>query len=154
MSPAVGERVAERLLTFEVGGSVYALPIEGVLEVAERGRITCVPTLPQKCGGVMNWHGDALPVVYPEHVLECETTGEEGGGEHLLVVSERGGASARLGLPIDKVVGLVECGGHQGAPQGGLIVERRPVEGRVVNVLDPRALLARARQVIEGVAHS
>ena len=40
-SPAEG-----RLLTFELGGSLYALPIGCIVEVAEAGALACIPTLP------------------------------------------------------------------------------------------------------------
>ena len=61
-----------RLITFEVGGTCYGLPIGDVLEVAEIGRICCVPTLPPTLGGVMNHHGDALPVVRPAALFEVD----------------------------------------------------------------------------------
>ncbi len=53
----------ERLLTFEVESSVYALPIAEVHEVTQATRVCCVPTISRELVGVMNWHGDALPVV-------------------------------------------------------------------------------------------
>ncbi len=149
-------RVSERLLTFEVEGSVYALPIAQVLEVAERGRITCVPTLPRHCGGVMNWHGDAIPVLSARMVLDEGAVGEtkdsdgspEEGGEHVLVISDRRDALARLGLPIDQVLGLVD--GAEAAPPGkALVVERRSVDGRVVSILDPVRLVERAGRLID-----
>ena len=36
----------ERLLTFEIGGLLFAMPIAGVLEVAEMGETACVPGVP------------------------------------------------------------------------------------------------------------
>lgn len=147
---------ADRLLTFAVGGSVYALPIAGVLEVTEAVPTTCVPTLPRRCGGVMNWHGDALPVVDPELVFDGARAqpGPAAPREQVLVVSDRGADSARLGLPVDRVLGLVDglprCAARVATAKAvDLVVERRPVEGRIVNVLDARALVARAQQVIE-----
>ena len=77
--------------------------------------------------------------------------------EHVLVVSDRGDESARLGLPVDRVLGLVDglprSPSRDEAP-GELVVERRPVEGRLVNVLDARALVARAQRVIEDAVES
>jgi chemotaxis signal transduction protein len=140
-----------RLLTFEVEGRRYALAIAGVLEVVEAGKIAGIPTLPRSAGGVMNWHGDALPVVSPGLVFE-EVTQVGCGSEYVLVLSEPGGETARLGMPIDRVVGLVDGP----APSGRVsqwVLERRPIDGRVVNVLDPRGLLARAESVIAEAAH-
>lgn len=153
----------ERLLTFEVGPTVYALPIAAVHEVAEAKRVSCVPGLPVTQAGVMNWSGEALPIVANGLLLAPDegVVGEPGDadaegivGEHVLVVSERAEAPARLGLPVDKVVGLVD-GGARVARGQRLVQERRPIEGRVVHVLDPRELVARAERIVakvEGVA--
>jgi chemotaxis signal transduction protein len=165
---------AERLLTFEVESGVYALPIAEVHEVAEARRVRCVPTISRDTVGVMNWHGDALPVVSALLILEaCEAadeqelaeTEEEGreraearraesgplGGPHILVVSARDDETAQLGMPIDRVIGLVD-GPRRRRGGGRLVVERRSVEGRVVSVLDPRRLVERATEVIGRVA--
>jgi len=169
MTAALPPADAERLLTFEVAGAVYALPIAEVHEVAEASRLCCVPTLSRDQVGVMNWHGDALPVVAAELLFdgseippggpeeEPQEAGDpvEGAGglstPHVLVVSGRDDEAAQLGLPIDRVIGLVD-GPRRRRGGGRLIVERRPVEGRVVSVLDPRRLVERATEVIGRVA--
>ncbi len=68
--------------------------------------------------------------------------------EHVLVISDRPDGAARLGLPIDRVLGLVDGQATCGA-NGELVVERRPVDGRVVSILDPRRLVARGADVIK-----
>ena len=50
-SGAASSASAQRLLTFEVGASLYALPIAHVLEVAEVAEVVGVPTLPVSTGG-------------------------------------------------------------------------------------------------------
>jgi chemotaxis signal transduction protein len=141
---------SDRLLTFEVSGTVYALPISEVLEVVESGNITCVPSLPKSHGGVMNWHGEALPVVTPALLLDCgepHAAQDGGSGSQYLVVTDRADENARLGLPIDRVIGLVD--GHVGHFQGpSVVAERKPVDGRVVSVINPRRLVERAAKVI------
>ena len=64
-------REPERLLTFEIAGHIYALPIDGILEVAEGSEPSVVPTLSAAHAGVMNWHGEALPVVAGQMLLEA-----------------------------------------------------------------------------------
>ena len=71
-------------------------------------------------------------------------------GTHVLVVASRDDEPAQLGLPVDRVIGLVD-GSRHGRGAGKLVVERRPVEGRLVSVLDPRRLVERATDVIERV---
>jgi chemotaxis signal transduction protein len=156
VSPA-GASGTDRLLAFEVERSLYALPIASVLEVAEADRATCVPGLPTDVAGVMNWHGDPLPLVASALLLApggAETDAAvppSGSGvlrQQVLVLSDRGDESARLGMPVDRVVGLVEGGAPLGRATE-VVVERRPVDGRVVAVLDPRLLVARAGEIIE-----
>jgi hypothetical protein len=56
---------------------------------------------------------------------------------------------AQLGLPIDFVSGLV--GGEPGRARGeDVVVERRIVDDRVVSVINPQRLVARAAKIIEG----
>jgi hypothetical protein len=52
-------------------------------------------------------------------------------------------------LPIDFVSGLVD--GEPGRGRGeGVVVERRTVDDRVVSVINPQRLVARAAKIIEG----
>jgi len=146
---AVAENLggAERLLTFEVAGDLYAIPIAGVLEVAEFGRLTCIPTLPTRTGGVINHHGDALPVINCASLFDLDENASVEPGV-ILVIAGRGGESACLGIPIDRVLGLVD--GAPAAMSGTrAIAERRSIQGRVASVLNPGRLVSQAKQVID-----
>jgi chemotaxis signal transduction protein len=135
-----------RLVLFEVGGSAYALPIADVLEVAEWAAVSAIPSLSPSIGGVVNHHGDALPLLSREALLDAPAAPDE--PESLLVLGASGVESGRLGVPVDRVIGLVDA--PVGPPVGeGIVVERRPVRGRIVAVLDAARLLERAARVIE-----
>ncbi len=141
------EAVTERLLTFEVAGNAYALPIADVAEVAEIPPIAGIPTLPGRVGGVVNHHGDALPVVRREVLFDTEGGALEA-PRHLLVLARDPDDPEALGLPVDRVLGLVEgAGGVAMGPDA--VVERRPIDGRGVSVLDTQQLLRRAVEAIE-----
>jgi chemotaxis signal transduction protein len=138
---------SDRLVVFEVGGTLYALPIADVSEVTEVGRIASVPSLRASVGGVMNHHGDALPIVHRGALFEADR-GALSEPRNVLVLARGPDDARRLGLPVDSVVGLVDgAGGTASGPDA--VVERRPIGGRLVNVLDPQRLLMRAVQVIE-----
>lgn len=151
----------ERLLMFLFEDVQYALPIAWVVEVAEKGRVTGVPSLALPVGGVMNWNGEALPLVATELLLGRES--EEAGAtpfgaattvgyaqEQVLVLSASPSSPPRMGMPVDRVIGLIHDGDAPGLAQGGpLVVERRPVDGRLVHILDPQALVVRGEEVIE-----
>jgi chemotaxis signal transduction protein len=152
----------DRLLTFVFEDVHYALPINWVVEVAEKDRVTSVPSMARPVGGVMNWHGEALPLVATELLLGRDRN--EAGAtpfgaattvgyaqEQVLVVAEKPGSSACLGMPVDRVIGLIDGGGGPDRHTGeSLVVQRRPIDGRIVHVLDPATLVARGGEVIEG----
>lgn len=154
----------ERLLMFLFEDVRYALPIAWVVEVAEKDRVTSVPSLALPIGGVMNWHGEALPLIATELLLGRHR--DEAGAtpfgaattvgyaqDQILVVSDRPGSLARLGMPVDRVIGLVPGPGYDARKGEGLVVERRPVDGRIVHILDPMALVARGAEVIESATN-
>lgn len=140
-------RADDRLLTFEVAGDLYAIPIAGVLEVAEASRTTCIPTLPTRMGGVINYHGDALPVVNCSSLFDVSES-ELAEPGIILVIAGRVGDSAQLGIPVDRVLGLVD-GAAAATPGAKAVAERRSIQGRVASVLDPQRLVSQARNVIE-----
>jgi len=146
-TPAGNLRAEERLLTFEVAGDFYAMPIAGVLEVAEAGRLTCIPTLPTRIGGVINHHGDALPVINCASLFDVNEA-DLGEPEIILVIGGGTGEAAQLGIPIDRVLGLVD-GAAAALPGAKAVAERRSIQGRVASVLDPERLVSQARNVIE-----
>lgn len=147
MKDAPASSSSDRLLVFEVGGTLYALPIADITEVTDVGRIASVPSLRAAVGGVMNHHGDALPIVHRGALFE---TGQAALSEphNVLVLGRSPDDASRLGLPVDAIVGLAD--GPGGTANGAdEVVERRPIGGQLVNVLDPQRLLMRAVQVIE-----
>ncbi len=90
-----------RLLTFEVSGALFALPISEVLEVVEALGVSCVPTLPRECGGVMNWHGEALPVVASHLLLGGEPSSGlyDKAEQQFLVLTDRTDEAVRIWAP-------------------------------------------------------
>jgi chemotaxis signal transduction protein len=139
---AVGE---SRMLAFELGGALFALPIAGVVEVAESARIAPVPMLPRASFGVVNHHGDALPVVFGSGLLEFSGPSAP---THLLVLAGDADDPDRYGLPVDRIVGLV-AGEAKVARGESPVAERRQHEGRVLSVIDPRRLMACALARVE-----
>jgi hypothetical protein len=67
---------------------------------------------------------------------------------NILVITDRAGDAPRLGLSVDCVLGLVDGHAAEGLPADALW-ERRSIDGRVASVIDPKRLVAQAREVIE-----
>jgi len=137
----------DRLLAFEVAGSLYALPIGCVVEVGEVAPLACIPSLPERVGGVMNHHGDALPVIQRGVLLGVDEDSLKEPA-HVLAVTARVAGGPRLGVPVDRIVGFVD-GAPATARGEGPVAERRVADGRVLFVLDPQRLVARAKDEIE-----
>ena len=149
MSAGLARDSGERLLTFEVGGGIYALPIASVLEVTEVVGNACIPTVPPGVAWVMNYHGDALPVVRSFVLLDLAEASVPA-PEHVLVITARSTSTPSVGLPVDRILGLV-AGPSAESRDHEPIAERRPLDGRVANILDAERLVAKAREVIERV---
>jgi chemotaxis signal transduction protein len=147
VSAGFAQDSSQRLLTFAVGGGIYALPIASVLEVSELAGNACIPTVPPGVAWVMNHHGDALPVVRSSVLLGLVESSLPA-PEHVLVIAARSASAPSLGMPVDRILGLVAGAGATSRDQDP-IAERRPIEGRVANVLDAERLVAKAREVIE-----
>ena len=148
MSIPPAESRDERLLTFEIGSSLFALPISGVVEVTEiEHEFASVPTIPAHIGGVINFHGDALPVLWSSAVLGVESDIAKFPAQ-IVVLTDRPTEQARLGLPVDEILGLVNGPGPTVRGKDP-VAERRPIDGRVAKILDPARLLAKAEMVIE-----
>ena len=137
----------QRLLTFEMGGCIYALPISCVLEVTEVTTMACIPMFSPATAGAINHHGDALPVMRSGALLEISEAELPEPG-HILVITAGPAGGPRLGMPVDRIVGLVD---GPGAVSHGsnAVAERRQIDDRVVSILDPQRLVARAQEEIE-----
>ena len=148
---------AAHLLAFEVGGCLYGLPIGAVLEVAELGAVSAVPTLSARCVAVANWNGEALPMIAPSLLLDLDgpTPGARAAdlewrdAAQVLVLAGDGEDVPWLGLPVDAVLELVE---RTEDPEVVVDVGTSLQDGRTVCPLDPDRLAERARHVIEGLA--
>jgi purine-binding chemotaxis protein CheW len=86
-----------------VAGEHYALPVEGVREIARRGRITPVPGAPPPVLGVWNLRGDLMAAVDLGAALGLTAAAEDGAAEAArIVVAELG--ELRAGLAVEAVV--------------------------------------------------
>ncbi len=137
---------SDRLLAFELSGTLYALPITDVAEVTDVPAIAAVPMLDREVGGVVNHHGDALPVVFGSALFEYSSASKQA---HLLVLARDLDDPSRYALPVDRIHGLVDGPAARSIEPGCVVAERRPLGDRLINVLDPRELFDRAVSVIE-----
>jgi len=91
----------ERLLSFSVAESTYAVLANGVREVTRRPPLTRVPQGPDSLVGLMNFHGTAVPVVRMSALLGLPSR-PDGNAARVVVYGE----SQPVGLLVDSVLNL------------------------------------------------
>jgi len=107
------EEDRERTLVFRVGAERYGLPLVMVVEVFELASpLMPVPGAPEWIGGVINHHGQVVPVLRMSAFLEVGSTEV---AEQIVLV-ELSGES--LGLAVDQIEALEEVRAEEPARKG------------------------------------
>jgi purine-binding chemotaxis protein CheW len=116
------------------GGEHYAIPVDGVLEIAEHSQISEVPGAPPEVLGVRNLRGQVIPVIDLATGLGLQSSSEK---ERIVVVEDSGRLA---GLAVDSVVDVGTLGEEVDSPclRGALLVD-----GALVGAIDVAALFGR-----------
>jgi len=138
-----------RTFVFTAAGSSYALDASWIQAVHPLVRARPVPGTPAWLAGVIDVHGELVPMVDAAMLLSGTATVQRTLGARVLLVDTgigQGGARARFALSVDRVldaVALEQDGGwRSGAgvvPWLGAVLQHG---GEAVQVLDPLALAA------------
>lgn len=92
------------VVTFQLGNQTYALPLAPVRQIIEMVTITPLPQVSQIIVGVINFHGELVPVISMRRLLELEEIPLQLHTPIILVnISEH-----LVGLIVDKVVDVLE----------------------------------------------
>jgi purine-binding chemotaxis protein CheW len=144
-SPAVMQSSSETFVIFRLGNVEYGLPsssVEQVVAVPER--LTAIPKAPGFIEGVINHRGTVLPVIDQRRRFAMTGTARS---RHIIVAAL---GTARAGLMVDAVTGVLKIPDDAVEPAPDLSVEQMALISRVANLgermillLDPSHLLAR-----------
>jgi purine-binding chemotaxis protein CheW len=118
------------------GGEHYALPVEGVREIARRDRITAVPGAPPAVLGVWNLRGDVVAAVDLAALLGLAPDD----GEGRIVVVEEG--DLRAGLAVQEVLDVEALPEALEPVDSRYLLGAALVDRTQVGVIDLPALLA------------
>ena len=129
--------VAGTYVRMALGGEVYALPVDTVLEVADLPDVTPVPGAPRPVMGVCNLRGNVLPVVDAALLFG---TAEARHASQRLVVTELAGR--RVGLAVGAVTEVGPLPGTREPTDGEHLSGAVIVEGALVGLLELDSLLA------------
>lgn len=117
-----------------VGRERYVMPIDNVLEVAERGALNPVPGASGAVLGVSNLHGQVLPVFDLARVLAIAG---DGMSPYVVVVEHRGRLA---GLAVDEVTDVATLAGEAeetvAEHLSGAVLE----DGQLVGIIDVERL--------------
>jgi purine-binding chemotaxis protein CheW len=144
-SPAVMRSASETFVIFRLGPTEYGLPsscVEQVVAVPER--LTAIPKAPGFIEGVINHRGTVLPVIDQRRRFAMTGTTRS---RHIIVAAL---GTARAGLMVDAVTGVLKIPDDAVEPAPDLSAEQMALISRVANLgermillLDPAHLLAR-----------
>ena len=127
--------MSELHVQVSVAGERYALPVAGVVEVADVGEVTPLPGSPAAVLGVRNLRGQVVPVVDLAVVLGLPAAPAP---ERIVIAEDSG---RRAGLAVDEVAGVEEL------PPASEDTEARHLTGAVlangdfIGILDVRSVL-------------
>ena len=118
-----------------IAGEQYALPVDGVLEVAELGDVTPVPGAPPSVLGVRNLRGQLIAVVDLAALFGLEGDGPR----ERIVITEDG--DRRAGLAVEAVLDVESVPQPIEAAESEYLRGAVLADGQLVGVVDVGAAL-------------
>jgi purine-binding chemotaxis protein CheW len=115
------------VVPFSLAGVWYALELEAVERVLPMAAIVPLPRAPEVVLGVLNLHGEVVPVVDIGRRLGL--TARASALTARLLVARAG--RRRLALPVDEVTGVKEVDAHAVAPAAAVLPGLRHLKGIV-----------------------
>jgi purine-binding chemotaxis protein CheW len=119
------------------GGEHYAIPVAGVLEIAEHGEVSEVPGSPPEVLGVRNLRGQVIAVIDLAAGLDLQSSSDR---ERIVVVEDSGRLA---GFAVDAVVDVGVLGEATEEVDSPYLRGALLVDGALVGVVDIAALFAR-----------
>ncbi|MDN3565575.1 chemotaxis protein CheW [Paeniroseomonas aquatica] len=159
MTSEDGTAEGQQFILFRLGAEHYGLPVATVDEVIRHPpALTRVPRAPDFLLGVMTLRGRVVPVI--DQRRRFEVAGQAGGRGRIIVVTVDG---LQAGFAVDAASELRRIAAAEIAPvpalgdeAGGQVFDRVATlagDGRMVLLIEPRALLDRAeRDLLAGIA--
>ena len=141
----------EQFVVFALGDEQYGLPIAAVDEVVRRpDTLTRVPRAPAFVEGVMNLRGKVVPVIDQRQRFASAGSGSR--NRRVLIVTIDG---LQAGFTVDSISEIISAMPHELTPAPELSADgvrvfdrvvRLERDGRMILLVDPRALLDRAER--------
>ncbi len=100
------------LISFNINKEVFAFDTLKVRNILEFGKITWVPNTKKYLLGVINLHGNIIPVADLRVMMDNEDI-QDTSDTSIIVVSNDGKNSSLIGLVVDEVKEVFDLQGHE-----------------------------------------
>jgi chemotaxis signal transduction protein len=135
------EAEQQPFLTFSLGSQRYALPVEQVVEVAAMVEVASVPDSPPEFLGVVNRHGNVLPMLDLRPLFQQKATPLT--PQTLFIVATYGGQ--QVGLVVDDVNQVESFSIERSLHMGETFIQSVvPHRDYLIQIITLPALIARA----------
>lgn len=96
----------KRAMVFLVGETQFAIPVEGIREIAQQPKVTPIPRAPSWLSGVANFRGTVLSVIDLRNLLHIENV-QPTVGQKVIVVNDKK-LDCQAAVSVDRVLGIRE----------------------------------------------
>jgi purine-binding chemotaxis protein CheW len=138
------EQRSQAFLIFHFSGLNCAFPLQAVREIVPMATLSCPPGLPSGLAGFLDLRGTAIPILRLDRLFNLA---QQNPGLHTPMIVLHG-ALGPIGILVNYVRGIVEVPSAQllNIPQDGTFrgcaTAALPIEGDLISVLSPNALLS------------
>lgn len=140
------EAASDEIICFEVGDSLFGLPMNQVQEISRDVEVWPVPHAPREVKGLINLRGRVVTVMDVHSRLEIASTQPHGNGRNIIVRSE----GELIALHVDRIVDTLTIARRdvKPAPKDASPTLKDLLSGvycresQLVSLLDLEALLA------------
>jgi purine-binding chemotaxis protein CheW len=149
-APAAADQETQQYLTFLLGGEVFALSIQSVMEILQYTAPTSVPMMPDCIRGVINLRGSVVPVM--DLAVQFGRPASVVGRRTCIVIVEivSEGTTHRFGVLADAASEVLDIPANaiEPVPEFGVRIDKRFVLGlgkvaeKFLIILDAGQLLA------------
>lgn len=138
---------SNRTLVFRVGGEQFGLPLVSVVEVFESSaRPTPVPGAPEWVAGVINHHGQVVPVIrLHAFLMVASAPGPEKPNSGQVILTDL--PDGRFGLVVDQIESIEEVRTESAEFQGK---KRSWHRGKLLELVEPSRLMLDINRRLSG----
>ncbi len=107
------ESIINSYLSFKLGNETYAAHVSKILKILQLSEVTKVPNAPSNMKGVINHHGNVLPVIDLNQTLGLPETIRTNNTCIIILSVEQGNNIINIGAIVDEVLNVENVNDEQ-----------------------------------------